>query len=95
MLGESWMRRWGLCGEPPLQSTLPAHATNPGQDSPNLVETFRVGTCLRTVRMPNPTLRSLAKELGLSRTTVSDALRGSPRVKQDTIKRVIAAAEAA
>ena len=45
--------------------------------------------------MPNPTLRSLAKELGLSRTTVSDALRGSPRVKQDTIKRVIAAAEAA
>ncbi|WP_221033201.1 LacI family DNA-binding transcriptional regulator [Actomonas aquatica] len=45
--------------------------------------------------MPNPTLRSLAKELGLSRTTVSDALRGSPRVKQDTIKRVLAAADAA
>ncbi len=45
--------------------------------------------------MPNPTLRSLAKELGLSRTTVSDALRGSPRVKQETIKRVLAAAEAA
>ncbi len=45
--------------------------------------------------MPNPTLRSLAKELGLSRTTVSDALRGSPRVKQETIQRVIAAAEAA
>lgn len=45
--------------------------------------------------MPNPTLRTLAKQLGLSRTTVSDALRGSPRVKEQTIQRVIAAATAA
>ena len=65
------------------------------KDSPNLFETLSRRTCLLTVRMPNPTLRSLAKELGLSRTTVSDALRGSPRVKPDTIKRVLAAAEAA
>lgn len=43
--------------------------------------------------MSNPTLRTLAKMLGLSRTTVSDALRGSPRVRADTIERVKAAAE--
>ena len=30
--------------------------------------------------MSAPTLRTLAKSLGLSRTTISDALRGSPRV---------------
>ncbi|HWL14925.1 MAG TPA: LacI family DNA-binding transcriptional regulator [Opitutus sp.] len=45
--------------------------------------------------MPAPTLRTLAKELGLSRTTVSDALRGSPRVNPDTVARVRAAARAA
>ncbi len=45
--------------------------------------------------MSLPTLRSLAKDLGLSRTTVSDALRGSPRVRQETIDRVVAAAKAA
>ncbi|MBL9202049.1 MAG: LacI family DNA-binding transcriptional regulator [Opitutaceae bacterium] len=39
-----------------------------------------------------PTLRSLAKDLGLSRTTVSDALRGSPRVDPATAKRVKQAA---
>lgn len=39
-----------------------------------------------------PTLRSLAKVLGLSRTTVSDALRGSPRVDPDTAARVRKAA---
>ncbi len=43
--------------------------------------------------MSNPTLRTLAKKLGLSRTTVSDALRGSPRVRADTIARVKAAAD--
>lgn len=42
-----------------------------------------------------PTLRSLAKDLGLSRTTVSDALRGSPRVDPLTAKRVKEAAERA
>ncbi|MDP3071560.1 MAG: LacI family DNA-binding transcriptional regulator [Opitutaceae bacterium] len=42
-----------------------------------------------------PTLRSLAKELGLSRTTVSDALRGSPRVDPTTAQRVKDAAAAA
>ena len=45
--------------------------------------------------MPAPTLRSLARDLGLSRTTVSDALRGSPRVDPRTAERVRKAAEAA
>lgn len=45
--------------------------------------------------MPTPTLRTLAKTLGLSRTTVSDALRGSPRVKAETLRRVQEAARAA
>jgi DNA-binding LacI/PurR family transcriptional regulator len=44
---------------------------------------------------PAPTLRSLAKILGLSRTTVSDALRGSPRVDPRTAERVKKAADAA
>jgi LacI family transcriptional regulator len=42
--------------------------------------------------VPAPTLRSLAKILGLSRTTVSDALRGSPRVDPNTAVRVKQAA---
>lgn len=42
-----------------------------------------------------PTLRSLARELGLSRTTVSDALRGSARVHPGTAERVRRAAAAA
>jgi LacI family transcriptional regulator len=42
---------------------------------------------------PAPTLRSLAKLLGLSRTTVSDALRGSPRVDRNTALRVTKAAQ--
>lgn len=42
-----------------------------------------------------PTLRSLAKALGLSRTTVSDALRGSPRVDPNTALRVKKAAREA
>jgi LacI family transcriptional regulator len=45
--------------------------------------------------MSAPTLRTLARSLGLSRTTVSDALRGSPRVKADTVERVRKAAKAA
>jgi LacI family transcriptional regulator len=45
--------------------------------------------------MPNPTLRTLAKSLGLSRTTISDALRGSPRVRRETIDRVLKAANEA
>lgn len=45
--------------------------------------------------MPNPTLRTLAKSLGLSRTTISDALRGSPRVRKETIQRVLKAANEA
>lgn len=44
---------------------------------------------------PAPTLRSLAKALGLSRTTVSDALRGSPRVDPNTALRVKKAAREA
>jgi LacI family transcriptional regulator len=42
-----------------------------------------------------PTIRALAKQLGLSRTTVSEALRGLPRIQQDTAKRVCDAAERA
>jgi DNA-binding LacI/PurR family transcriptional regulator len=42
-----------------------------------------------------PTLRSLAKLLGLSRTTISDALRGSPRVDPNTAVRVKKAAREA
>ena len=45
--------------------------------------------------MATPTLRTLARSLGLSRTTVSDALRGSPRVNPDTVARVREAAKAA
>lgn len=39
-----------------------------------------------------PTIRSLARTLGLSNATVSEALRDSPRVRPDTRKRVQAAA---
>jgi LacI family transcriptional regulator len=42
-----------------------------------------------------PTLRTLAASLGLSRTTVSDALRGSPRVDPATAQRVKKAAREA
>jgi LacI family transcriptional regulator len=42
-----------------------------------------------------PTLRTLARTLGLSRTTVSDALRGSPRVDPGTAARVKKAAKEA
>ena len=45
--------------------------------------------------MAAPTLRTLARTLGLSRTTISDALRGSPRVNPQTAERVRAAAKAA
>jgi DNA-binding LacI/PurR family transcriptional regulator len=42
-----------------------------------------------------PTIRALAKQLGLSRTTVSEALRGLPRIQERTAKRVRDAANAA
>ena len=42
---------------------------------------------------PSPTIRTLASELHLSPTTVSDALRGRGRVDAKTAKRVIEAAE--
>ena len=45
--------------------------------------------------MSAPTLRTLARSLGLSRTTISDALRGSPRVNVETVRRVREAAKAA
>ncbi len=44
---------------------------------------------------PSPTVRSLARALGLSRTTVSDALRGVGRVDPATVERVQKAAKAA
>jgi len=42
-----------------------------------------------------PTVRSLARQLHVSRTTVSEALRGLPRVNQRTRERVLGAARAA
>lgn len=45
--------------------------------------------------MTSPTVRSLAKALNLSRTTVSDSLRCSPRVNQETARFVREAAQAA
>ncbi|MGR3365055.1 MAG: LacI family DNA-binding transcriptional regulator, partial [Maritimibacter harenae] len=39
------------------------------------------------------TLKDLAKELGLSPTTVSRALNGFPEVSEATRKRVVAAAD--
>jgi LacI family transcriptional regulator len=44
---------------------------------------------------PAPTVRSLARSLGLSHTTVSDALRGAGRVDPATTRRVVQAAEEA
>jgi len=44
---------------------------------------------------PTPSLRDLARTLGLSHTTVSEALRDSPRVKPETRARVQKAAKAA
>lgn len=43
----------------------------------------------------SPTVRSLARSLGLSRTTVSDALRATGRTSPETAERVRKAAEAA
>ncbi len=47
--------------------------------------------------MPNPalTIRTLAAQLGLSKTVVSDALNGRPGVRPATVRRVVAAASAA
>lgn len=45
--------------------------------------------------MSAPTLRSLSRTLGVSRTTISEALRGSPRVRPATAERIRAAAEEA
>lgn len=42
--------------------------------------------------MPPPSVRKLARQLGLSHTTVSEALRDSPRVRPETKKRVLTAA---
>lgn len=39
--------------------------------------------------MPTPSLRQLAQKLGLSHTTVSEALRGSPRVKAETKAKIV------
>jgi DNA-binding LacI/PurR family transcriptional regulator len=44
--------------------------------------------------MSSPSLRQLAHELGVSHTTVSEALRGSPRVKPETKDMILKAANA-
>lgn len=43
---------------------------------------------------PNPTVRTLARQLGLSRATVANAIAGHGRVAPDTRQRVLAAAKA-
>lgn len=43
----------------------------------------------------SPSLRELARTLGLSHTTVSEALRNNPRVREETKVKVLKAAEAA
>ncbi len=50
---------------------------------------------LKTSSTHHPTVRSLARELGLSHTTVSDALRGAGRVDPETVQRVRRAAREA
>jgi predicted GNAT family acetyltransferase len=47
------------------------------------------------MKSPAPTVRSLARALGLSHTTVSDALRGKGRVDPATVARVQKAAREA
>jgi LacI family transcriptional regulator len=44
--------------------------------------------------LPRPTVRTIAQQLGISRTTVSEALRNHPRVHVETRARVKAAAKA-
>lgn len=73
-------------------------ASPPRPDDPKIFAFTRRRPDGRTVRPMSvhaPTLRSLAKSLGLSRTTVSDALRGSPRVDPKTADRVRKAAREA
>lgn len=47
------------------------------------------------MKSPAPTVRSIARTLGLSHTTVSDALRGKGRVDPKTVARVEKAAREA
>lgn len=54
-----------------------------------------VGLDSQLMKSPAPTVRSLARALGLSHTTVSDALRGKGRVDPATAERVKAAAREA
>jgi len=44
--------------------------------------------------MPAPTIRAIARELGLSRTTVSEALRGLSRVRPETTRKIREKAQA-
>ena len=53
------------------------------------------GHFLSGMKSPAPTVRSLARALGLSHTTVSDALRGKGRVDPATVSRVEKAAREA
>lgn len=81
------------------------HATRSRHEAPATLAWFRKTVAfdagrvdfltVRQMADSAPTLRSLARLLGLSRTTVSDALRGSPRVDPNTAERVRSAARAA
>lgn len=65
--------------------------------SPGIIRLSQAATHRRSYSktpMPAPSLRQLAHELGLSHTTVSEALRGSPRVKPATRAKVLRAAKA-
>ncbi|MFZ9938268.1 MAG: LacI family DNA-binding transcriptional regulator, partial [Luteolibacter sp.] len=44
--------------------------------------------------MPDPTMADVARASGVSKNTVSLALRGSPRVAGETLRRIVETAEA-
>src|SRR5512138_2712182 len=76
----------------PAMASVPRTGRENGCVRPGASESSDSPSCMSATA---PTLRSLAKVLGLSRTTVSDALRGSPRVDPNTAARVRKAAREA
>jgi len=86
-MGLSFIGWWGLLTE--------RQATHCGDDMIAVASRGR-NNRHKTVRfMPPPSLRSLARQLGLSAATVSLALRDSPRVIAPTKRRVLQAARRA
>lgn len=75
-------------------TTLPDCHSPRGLPSVNMPSPLLREKLSGPVPATSPTLRSIARLLGLSRTTVSDALRGHARVHPETAERVQAAARA-